>query len=95
MIEEEQLENNWRKAFEIFFQEQKQRFVEAVETGQKAVIENYGIDVEDELQRTITIIDPLMYESFMVGTRQASELVGESTVVDIEYIKDWVCGVAG
>lgn len=90
MEEEVTLENNWRKAFIELFNDQRDRFVNAVETGQKAVIENYGIDVESEIATTITVIEPLMYESLMVGTRQASELIGESTVVDMDYIKDWL-----
>ncbi len=31
-----------------------------------------------------------MYQTYMVGARQASTLIGETAVVDIDYIKDWI-----
>ncbi|RJQ67331.1 MAG: phage portal protein [Desulfobacteraceae bacterium] len=93
MADEGTLEGKWEKTFINHFEAQKGRFLGKIE-GKKSAVEDYDIDVEEELKTTIDIINPLMYETVMKGTQHASELIGESAILDMDFIKDWLDGVA-
>jgi hypothetical protein len=95
MEQEVQLEKIWKSKFIEFFEEQKIRFVESLnENYKKDVAEDYGINKTQELQATIDLISPLMYETVMSGIRGASELVGEDMIVDMGFIKEWLAKVS-
>jgi HK97 family phage portal protein len=93
MNEEAPLENLWEKQFTAFFEKQKERFIAKLD-GTKSATEKYNIDVEQELQATIDIISPLVYQSFVAGVRQASELIGEASIMDMDFVKAWLDKVA-
>lgn len=94
MTEEEVLEKLWIDEFKKFFTKQKDRFIEAVEKSKKGVAEEYDIDVAYELTATIEVINPLMYETVMRGVRQASELVGEPVIADLDFLREWLDDVS-
>jgi len=94
MTEEAGLEGLWQKTITGFFEKQEQRFLTALEEGKKELAEEYGINAQEELKSTIDIINPLMYETVMRGTRQASELIGEPSIIDMDFIKAWLAGVS-
>ena len=89
MTEEAKLEEKWDKEFKKFFKSQKERFIEAIKTSKKGVAEEYGIDVATELSATIEVINPLMYETLMTGVKQASELVGQPVIADLDFLREW------
>jgi translation elongation factor EF-G len=94
MNEEAGLEGLWQKTITSFFEKQEQRFLNALEDGKKGLAEDYGISAQDELKSTIEIISPLMYETVMRGTQQAANLIGESSIIDMDFIKVWLAEVA-
>lgn len=94
MNEEAGLEGLWNKTFIDFFEKQEQRFLTALEEGKKDLSEDYGISAHDELKATVDIISPLMYETVMRGTKQASELIGQPSIIDMDFIKAWLADVA-
>jgi HK97 family phage portal protein len=93
MTEEPRIEGLWQKRFTEFFEAQKGRFLAAIDS-KKSAIEDYNIPVEDELKATIDIINPLMWETFTKGTQSASNLIGEPSIMDMEFIKEWLGKVA-
>ena len=90
MTEEEKLEKLWTSEFKKFFKSQKERFISKIEEGKKGIAEEYGIDVATELSATIEVINPLMYETLMRGVKQASELIGQPVIADMDFLKDWL-----
>ncbi len=89
MSDEATLENMWEKSFTDFFEKQQARFLEKLD-GKKDVLTDYGVNVEEELKATIDIITPLLYETMLKGSVQASELIGEAAVLDMDFIKSWL-----
>lgn len=89
MSDEETLEKQWEKSFVDFFEKQEARFLEKID-GKKSVVDDYGVNVEEELKATIDIITPLLYETMLKGSVQASELIGEAAVLDMDFIKSWL-----
>lgn len=95
MEQEVQLEKLWKSKFIEFFEAQKIRFIESLkENYKKDVAEDYGVSKTQELQATIDLISPLMYETVMSGIRGASELVGEDMIVDMDFIREWLSKVS-
>jgi flagellar biosynthesis/type III secretory pathway protein FliH len=94
MNEEAGLEGLWQKTFTDFFEKQEQRFLTALEEGKKDLAADYGINAHNELKATIDIINPLLYQTVMQGTKQASELIGEPSIIDMDFIKAWLADVA-
>lgn len=90
IAEEDVLEEVWKEAFIKFFKSQKARFIEVVESANKGVAEEYGIDVAEELGAVVEVINPLMYETVMRGVAQASELVGQPAIADFEFLREWL-----
>lgn len=90
MKEEEVLEDMWIKDFVKFFADQEKRFIEKVVTANKGIAEEYGIDVEAELATTIEVVNPLMFETLMTGVNQASELTGQASIADFEFLREWL-----
>lgn len=90
MTEEAQLEKKWIEEFKKFFKSQKDRFIEKIKENKKGVIEEYGIDVAGELASTVEVISPLMYETVMTGVKQASELIGQPIIADLDFLRDWL-----
>lgn len=90
MTEEEVIEGLWKDGFIKFFKGQKKRFIEKVEKANKSIAEEYGIDVAEELGATVEVISPLMYETVMRGVAQASELVGQPAIADMDFLREWL-----
>ena len=90
MSEEAVLEKEWIDEFKKFFKEQKVRFLEQVERSKKGLAKEVGIDVASELSATIELISPLMYKTAMIGIKQASELVDQPIIADMDFLKDWL-----
>lgn len=91
MEREVKLESLWKNKFIQFFEEQKSRFINSLnENYKKAVAEAYGVSKTAELQATIDLITPLMYETVMAGIAGASELIGENIILDMDFIKEWL-----
>ncbi len=90
MDEEVKLEKLWADSFKEFFKEQKNRFISKIEENMKGVAEEYGIDVASELTATVEVISPLMYETVMVGVKQASELIGQPIIADLDFLNEWL-----
>jgi len=93
MEEETSLENMWEKGFIQFFTSQKERFVQKLEDNRaslKGIEDDLDIDVEEELKSTVNIISPLMYQTLMKGSIQASEVIGEPAVLDMDFFKQWL-----
>ncbi len=91
MEREVKLEGLWKNKFIQFFEEQKDRFINSLnENYKKAVAEAYGVSKTAELQATIDLITPLMYETVMAGIAGASELIGENIILDMDFIKEWL-----
>jgi HK97 family phage portal protein len=93
MSEEPALESLWEKRFKDFFEAQKGRFLGKIDS-KKSAVSDYDIDVEEELKATIDIINPLLYETVMKGTQHAAALIGERAIMDMDFIKEWLDGVA-
>ena len=89
MADEGQLESMWEKAMTAMFEKQQERFLSALDN-KKDVATDYGIDVKEEMKTTINIISPLIYETVKNGTLQAEELIGESAIFDMDFIKSWI-----
>lgn len=88
---EVKLENLWKSKFIGFFEAQKIRFKNSLdEYFKKAVAEQYGVSKTQELEATIDLITPLMYETVMTGIAGASELIGENMIVDMDFIREWI-----
>jgi len=95
MEQEVQLEKLWKSKFIEFFEAQKIRFIESLkENYKKDTAGDYGVSKTQELQATIDLISPLMYETVMSGIRGASELVGEDMIVDMDFIREWLAKVS-
>ncbi|MFH0891330.1 MAG: phage portal protein [Candidatus Falkowbacteria bacterium] len=90
MAEEAKLEGLWRNKFIDFFGKQRERFLAGVaENHKKDVAQDYGVNRTKELEASIDLITPLMYETVMTGLNGAGELIGENAIVDMEFIKAW------
>lgn len=95
MEQEVQLERLWKSKFIEFFEAQKTRFIDSLKANyKKDIAGDYGVSKTQELQATIDLISPLMYETVMSGIRGASELVGEDMIVDMDFIKEWLAKVS-
>lgn len=90
MSQEEMLEKKWQSEFKKFFKSQQERFIDAIEKSGKSVATEYGIDTAKELASTIEIINPLMYETLMTGVKQASDLIGQPTIADLDFLREWL-----
>lgn len=99
MAEEVELEKLWQDKFETFFKDQRKRFLGALKDSgksmkkkltNKGIARELGIDYEKELATTISLIEPLMYETAMRGVKQASELVGQPMVADLNFLEEWI-----
>ena len=91
MKNEVKLEALWKSKFIKFFKDQKERFINSLnENYKKDVAENYGIVKTEELQATIDLITPLMYETVITGVAGASELISEDMIVDMDFIREWL-----
>jgi len=90
MSEEAKLEKLWMTKFKEYFKDQEKRFIEKLEKAKKGVAETMGIDRSEELQSVITIIDPLMYETAMLGVKQASKLIDQPIVADLDFLRQWL-----
>lgn len=90
MSQEEMLEKKWQLEFKKFFKSQQERFIDAIEKSGKSVATEYGIDTAKELASTIEIINPLMYETLMTGVKQASDLIGQPTIADLDFLREWL-----
>jgi len=90
MTEEVVLENHWRDEFKKFFKNQKERFVDKLEKSKKGLASEIGIDVAGEVSATFELISPLMYETLMVGVKQASELVDQPIISDLDFLREWL-----
>lgn len=94
MSQENVLEGRWIKEFKKLFKDQKKRFIEQLEKSKKGFAKEMGIDVEKEMQTTIEIIKPLMYETLITGVKQASELIDQPLVSDFDFLRDWLDNVS-
>jgi len=94
MSEERLLEDKWIGDFKSFFKDQEKRFITKLKDHKKSAIGDLGIDVEDELQATITIIDPLIYATVMQGIKQASDLLQQPYIADLDFLKAWIAKVS-
>lgn len=88
MKNEARLEGIWKKKFVDFFANQEKRFLEAYENSEKKSASL--VQVEEEVNKTVQIIQVLMYETVVTGIAGASELIGREMVVDMDFIKSWI-----